>query len=373
MAPDEKNSGNGSPRVAESSEGTEAPAPPKNHLILDGRRLPCLVRAAVYKSGLAAGLGIKTSDPKTMADLLGDPGKAVIIKSLLRAQVDEEISRREISYGVKDEQIIAAIEEFLERASSGSDEMSTRIIAEGEPAEADSPGDLEYELNPGGQPIYTLGKADQIKSKCKVRQVKEKYVLVTHHPPESGKEGVDVRGEKVEPEHHSGDVSLKNIAGTNTEVNGNNVLASTTGVYREDEHGQVRVIQEMEVEEVNAITGDLPKAGVAETNFLVKQCVRSGFGIFTTEDVLVGQRNAPGTLEKGAPIRARNLIVHGQVAGELLPKPFLNGEMKSGRLAWTHRLKSWCRLCMTTGFTESSLRMTIELPASSLQWTSSKP
>ena len=125
MAPDEKNLGNGSPRVAESSEGTEAPALPKNHLILDGRRLPCFVRAAVYKSGLAAGLGIKTSDPKTMADSLQDAGKAVIIKSLLRAQVDEESSRREISYGVKDEQIAAAIEEFLERASTGSDEMST--------------------------------------------------------------------------------------------------------------------------------------------------------------------------------------------------------------------------------------------------------
>jgi len=167
------------------------------------------------------------------------------------------------------------------------------------------------------------------KSKAKVRQIKEKYVLVTHHPPESGKEGIDVRGKKVEPEHHSGDVSLKNIAGTNTEVNGNNILASITGVCREDDHRQVRVIQEMEVEEVNAITGDLPKAGVAETNFLVKQGVRTGFGVFTSEDVFVGEKYTPRALEKGAPIHARNLIVLDQVAGDQLPKPFLSGEMES--------------------------------------------
>ncbi len=329
MAPDEKDTAIEKGRGSEPSEQKETPAPPKNHLILNGVRLPCFVRAAVYKSGLAAGLGIKTTDPEAMAGLLQDEVKAELIRSLLRTQVDEELSRREITYGVKDEEIVAAIQEFMERASAGSDEMSTRIVAEGEAPEADKPGRLEYALNTGGQPIHTLGQADQLKSRSKIRQVKEKYVLVTHHPPESGKEGCDVRGEKVEPEHHSGDVSLKNIAGANTEVRDKELLATITGVCREDEHGKVRVIQEMEVEEVNAITGDLPRAGVAATNFLVKQGVKSGFGIFTSEDVFVGQARSPGTLEKNAPVRVRNLAVNGQVAGDRLPKPYLAGELNN--------------------------------------------
>ena len=316
--------------TSDPHKGTErgAEKAPVDHLVLDGERLPCRVKVAVYQGGLAAGLGIAAADPARMANLLSDGAKAGLIREALRKQVGEELARQGVTSGVQEEAILAAVEEFVGRVATGSGAMATRKVAEGQPPEPGEDGWLEYPMNPGGHPLHTLGRADQVSASGKVHQVKEGEILVVRHPPRAGQDGCDVRGERVAPGRPPREVSLEGVAGMNTTVAGEKLVAAIEGAYREDSRGRVRVVQEVETEEVNAATGDLPRSGVAATHFWVRRGVRSGFRVFTTEDVFVGSVQEAGALDRDTRVRARNLFVRGQVAGGPLPAEYLDGEME---------------------------------------------
>ena len=313
---------------AEPRTGGKPPAAPVDHLIVDGKRLPCYVKVAVYQGGQAAGLGIKTTNPAFMAAFLREPDGPDRLRAMLRKQIDKEMGGQGITFGVKDDEVQAAVNQFVESCTAGQEQMATRKIAEGQPAEQGEDAFLEYPLNPGGQPLYKLGKLDRITASEKVNRLKEGDVLVVRHPPRSGQKGCNVRGEPVEPREPR-DVSIESVAGTNTAVVDEKLVAAITGVYREDERGRIHVVQEVFVDEVNAGTGDLPRTGIATTNFSIRKGVRGGSGVMTTEDVFVGEGREAGALDKDTRIRARNLVVKGQVAGGQLPAAYLSGEVEA--------------------------------------------
>lgn len=325
--------------MSAENEPRPRPAAPVNHLVLEGEPLPCYVKAAVYQAGQAAGLGIRTTAPALMQTLqraLGVPQ----MRQMLRLQVEAEFTRQGITYGLQEDAVQATIDEFIQNVESGAGAMVTRKVAEGQLPEAGQDGWLAYPLNPDALPLRALGRAARIRATQTVHRVGKGDVLVERHPPEGGTSGTTVRGESVEFSSQPRDVALGPVAGANTTVAGQKIVAAIQGVYREDIRGQVRVVQELMVEEVNAGTGDLPKAGVAGINLWVRQVVRRGFGVFTTEDVLVGDGPGTGTLEEATRIRAGNLLVGGQVAGRPLPEAYLSGEMDSLEEAEQHRLRS---------------------------------
>ena len=311
-----------------AADENEQPSPrPVNHLIWEGRRLPCYVRTAVYQSGQAAGLGIKATDPDFMAALFQDAAKSKQIRDLLRQQVDEDLALRGISVGILQEEIMGTIGDFVQKILDGAGTMATRKVAEGQPADPGQDARLEYPFNPNGQPRHALGTADRTAASRKAHRVRPGDLLLLRHPPTAGKDGTDVRGEQVTPVRQPHDVSLQTVAGLNATVAEDRLVATISGIYQEDDRGRVRVVQEVRTEEVNATTGDLPRTGVASTNFHILKAVRRGSGVHTTEDVFVGRLRQAGVLEEQTHVRARNLVVRGQVAGGTLPAEYLTGEL----------------------------------------------
>ena len=306
------------------SQGKDTSAP-VNYLVWNGQKLPCLVRAAVFQNGLAAGVGIKSQDDVFMARLLRDPDVEPLIRDLVRQQINAEFSRREISSGIIEEEVLGAIDDFVKAVLAGTGLMGTRMVAKGQPPQPGVDGKLVYVLHANKEPLHKMMLADRKLASQKVHRVKPGDTLVVRQPPEAGTEGSDVRGEGV-PVAAPKDVSLDKVNGPNTEVQGDKVVAVIEGVYFEDEVGQVQVVQEVQADEVNMATGNLPRTGVATSHFWIKKGIRQGGGVFTTGDVLIGQVNMPAAIDKNTQVHARHLIVNGQVVGGGVPKEFLSGE-----------------------------------------------
>ncbi|MBI2504156.1 MAG: DUF342 domain-containing protein [Candidatus Latescibacteria bacterium] len=298
-------------------------------LMWQGQPLPCFVKAVVYEAGQAAALGIKTSNPALIKSLLEDPDQQRELRSLLRQQVQAEMGRQGISYGVDEEQVAQVIDTFVEMVLKGTGDMASRKVADGEKPTPGEDGKLEYVRNPQGVALRLLGRREQEQVIRQVYQVKKGEALVVRHPPVAGKAGVDVRGEKVEPARPPEDVVLQSISGPNTEVQLQKLVAAIDGVYREDLKGRIRVVQELAVDEVSPATGDLPRSGVAAVNVLVRRTIANGASVQTTEDVFVGTPQEPGVVEANARVRARHLLVRGQVAGRPLPASYLSGELET--------------------------------------------
>ncbi|MDA0747134.1 MAG: FapA family protein [bacterium] len=303
-----------------------ASSTPSPRLIAVGPNLPCFVKAAVYQSGQAAGLAIKTTNPERIAELLQDPGEAHVLRDRMRQKIGEALSVQNITSGILDDEILATVEDFCTKVLEGTGTLATRKIAEGQPPQPGEDGWLEYVQNPNGLPLRELGRADQAAAKKKVYQVKAGDELVVRHPPTAGTDGCDVRGEQIKPVQEPRDVSIQTVSGPNTTATEEKLIAAIAGVYREDPQGRVHVVQEVRVEEVNFITGNLPRSGVASTNSWVTGGVRKGFGVFTSEDVFVGKNARTGNVDENTPMRARNLIVTGLVAGGRLPMEYLSAE-----------------------------------------------
>ena len=298
-----------------------------NHLIWQGQPIPCVVRAAVYEKGLAAGIGIKATNPALLQRFLADPDRYQLFRQLLRRQTDAELAHQGVTTGIDEEQLQEAIDEFVDTAASGGDEMVSRQVASGQAAGEGLDGCLEYAYNPSGLPLRMLGRAEQLQEARKVHRVKEGEVLVRHQPPEKGLVGRTVKGQTIPATREPRDVPIQTAAGANTRVEGERVVAEIDGVYREELSGEVRVVQELEMHEVNATTGDLPDAGIADVNVLVHRGIAGGAGVLTTENAFVGSRDEPAMIEDGTRVRARNLSVCGQVSGGQLPEPYLTGAL----------------------------------------------
>lgn len=311
----------------------EPPAPPPrqrtNLMMWEGQPLPCFVKAVIYEAGQAAALGIKTPNPALIKSLLEDPDQQRELRTLLRQQVQEEMGYQGISYGIDDDHVAQVVDTFVEMVLKGTGDMASRKVAEGELPTLGEDGKLEYVRNPQGVALRLLGRQEQEQVLRQVYQVKKGEALVVRHPPVAGKSGVDVRGEKVEPKRPPEDVALQAISGPNTEVQLQKLVAAIDGVYREDLQGRVRVVQELAVDEVSPATGDLPRSGVAAVNVLVRRLIANGASLLTSEDVFVGTPQEPGVVEATSRVRARHLLVRGQVAGRPLPASYLSGEVET--------------------------------------------
>ena len=290
-----------------------------------------VIKASVYQSGMIGGLGIKCSEPRKVRDALKNPEQSGAVKKWLKEAVDAEISRRNVSYGLIDGAVESTIDTILSNILKGEKPMAVQKIAVGESPVAGSDGRLEYRLNPEGLPL------SQSKNSVPVRRVKEGEVLVLRHPPEAGKDGCDVRGEPVVPGRMPLEVPLESIVGTNTSVVDEQLQATLQGVYWEDPNGRVFVIQEIAVGEINAATGDLPRSGTATASFWIKGGVRTGTGVFTSENIMIGAPRAPAALDGETRIRARNLFVNGQIGGVRLVTELVHGEPEKLGASERHR------------------------------------
>ena len=311
-----------------------------NHLVVDGKRLPCSVKAVVYQAGQAGGLRITTTNPSMMSSLLQDQQQQQEVREKLGLQIDAELAANQITYGVDVEAIQSLVAEFVEAILGGTESTVTGKVAEGVLPEAGRPGFLQYHLNPDGLPFMAMGRAGRLSAIRKVHLVKEGDLIVERHPPESGSAGTNVRGESLPSTDDPREVVLEPVAGPGTSIEGDRIVAAREGVVREDRRGGVRVVQELEVVEVNAASKDLPKTGVAGANFRICRGVRTGFGVFTSEDVFVGTRQEAATLDAASRARARNLFVRGQVTGNQLPAQYLSGEMEALEEGEQNEIKS---------------------------------
>ena len=293
----------------------------------NGHPLPMVVRVAVYRAAQVAALGVRSTDPAVFTSLLARADFERGFPDILRQQIHAEMRRHGIDTGVDEAAIEEAIAATMHALRAGSVETVSRKIAAGELPEDGTDSRFEYILNPDGLALADLGQEEQRRMRARVHQVDQGQRLVVRHPPADARPGITVTGESVPPRAQGHDESLLVIAGPNTEVQDKNLVATIAGVYREDERGHVRVVQELEVDEVNAVTGDLPHAGVAAVNVLVRRGVAAGAAIQTTEDVFVGAVGEAGTLEAGSRLRAGNLCVRGLAVGGGVPEAYLAGEL----------------------------------------------
>jgi len=292
-----------------------------------GMLIPCAVRVVVYQGGQAAGLGIQAEDRARLKEMLRDRQFARALPSLLHERAAAEIGAQGIKVGVDEDAVIQAVQAFIRVARKGSDSLVSRKIAEGHAPQGGEDARLEYILNPEGVPLSEMGKRDRRRALRRVHQVRTGQTLVLRRPPANAKPGMSVRGDPVKPGRKGRDESLARISGTNTEVRGERLVATVDGVYREDRQGEVGVVQELVVEEVSGATGDLPKAGIAAVNILIRRGVGSGVAVQTTEGVLVGTAEEMGSVDGASCIRSRHLVVRGLVGGVTLPEALLDGEL----------------------------------------------
>jgi len=300
-----------------------------NHLKWHDKPLPCMVRAAIYEKGLSAGVGIKATNVQLLTQFLDDPDRYQLFSDLLRKQIVEELDNQGVVFGVDDVEVNAAVHDFVEMVSAAEGDMVSRRVAHGNAAGNGIDGCFEYALNPNGLPLKGLGWEEQKLVSRQMRQVKTGEVLVRYQPPERGAAGETVRGEHLAAGEPARDVALADIVGANTRIDGQRLLAEIDGVYRETLDGTVRVVQELEVERVNATTGDLPAAGIGDFNAWVRGGVGGGAALQTHGDVLIGTREDPAAIESGTRVLAGNLCVRGPVSGNGVPEAYLTGELES--------------------------------------------
>lgn len=274
-----------------------------------------LAKMALYAKKMAAGLGLKPIGAPVLGKLLAHIGQAEL-QRLIRQRIDLEMSRAEISYGVDESAVAEAVEICLQQILQGKTDMIARKIAVGDLPEAGNPARLEYLLNPDNKPMGHLENVPPISSRVWVKVVHKHDVIVQLVPAEDGKPGRNVLGERVEPPSVSGEpVHLSRIVGSNTAVEGNKLIATCEGACEENASGQIRVVPEIVVQNVDALSGSLPPGGTSQASIAVCGCVRAPYGVMTTENVFVGVGAQGGMVEKNAFVSAKNLVVNGTIQG----------------------------------------------------------
>lgn len=299
-----------------------------DHPAWKNKQPPCVVKAVVHERGMVASIGLKATQLSMLEVFLQDADRFQRFRDLLRQQVDRELARHEVTHGIKEGSIVEAVDTFLDNVVAGEDEVVSRRVAEGTAPEEGMDGYFDYSFNLGGKPLKFMEPGEQREARHKVHRVKEGESLVYRQPSQTGGPGQNVHGKSMPSTYEPREAEWGEIAGANTQVQGDKLVSTLEGVYREDLHGGVRVVQEVEVEEVNATTGDLPAAGIGDVNVLVHKGVFGGTGVSTSEDLFIGAADQPGLVEDGTRLRCRNLCIRGQLAGGQLPEPFLNGEIE---------------------------------------------
>ena len=285
--------------------------------VMAGLAAAISVRGAVHSSGLIGGIGLKVVDAELLYLDADEPDWLERLAALVMEQVRQALGQEGIVYGLLDEEIQGAVDEFVEQIGQGEVAAVTRKVAEGEAPEAGVDGWIEYPLNPRGRPFHELFslRADSSRKHCTV--VRGEDVLAVLHPPTPPRAGTDVRGESLSSATGLSprSPSLQEVAGNNILIEGEKLLTGCDGICEEDARGHLRVIPEIVVPRVDESTGRIPESGIIEASVVVVEDIR-GQGVATAETLFVGTGESGGTIDRWAPIQGRNLVLYGQLIGE---------------------------------------------------------
>lgn len=292
----------------------EAQAPQKEDKAEMIVRAALQVKVAVYAKGTAAGLGIT---PKNMAvlhklyKLLGADG----LKARVRKTVDRAIGEAQISYGLDDAAIEDAVVVCMDEIESKRAELVARKIAQGDIPVAGVPAHLEYVFNPDNKPMADVEGVSPTSEKVWLHVVHQGDTLVQYVPAEEGKPGRSVLGESIDPPGGDDDVHLTRVVGANTNIEGSKLVATCEGACEENASGRVRVVPEIVVKNVDALSGNIPEAGTSKASVLVRGDVKKNHTLSTSELAFVGVGEKGGMVEKGAHVMASKLVVNGTIQG----------------------------------------------------------
>jgi len=274
------------------------------------------VKSAVHAGGLVGGIGLKVVDVQVLQDALAGPdGEDRVVASVV-SRVHDALQAAGIGYGVQEDQVEAAAQCLVEAAQAGSTDAFARKVAEGEAPEPGQAGYLEYLQNYRGLSFAELSSLPPNSPKKKRTVVHALDVLAIQHPPTQAKDGTGVMGEELPAPAAPAARPVSEIAGPNTVVDKDKVLAECDGLCEEDVEGWLRVVPEIVLERVDQTTGHIPEAGVSEASIAVIESVSGGVGVSSTEAVFVGTRKEEGAVEGSASVRAMHLVVHGAIVGE---------------------------------------------------------
>lgn len=274
-----------------------------------------VVRAAESSGGLVGGVGLKAKDVEKLQKRLRQPDGAQEIQALVCARVVNALTKAGITYGIIEEEVAAAAEEFTGLLESGQGAMVTHKVAAGEAPEPGADGRVEYTLNYRGQPFAKLANLAPKSTRKSCHVVSANQVLAVLHAARPPADGTSVKGEAIAADAKPVSASLSAVAGDNTQIAGNDLKATCDGLCEEDASGWIRVIPEIIVDNVDAGTGRLPESGISQANIVVRGEVRGEFGVATCENLFVGEGETSGGISGSAEIQARNLVATGTVAG----------------------------------------------------------
>ena len=139
----------------------------------------------------------------------------------------------------------------------------------------------------------------------------EGSVLATRRPPVEGTAGMDVLGQTLEPRPLK-DPALDPLAGQNTEVRGDSLVATQPGrpTMRGD---RIDVLPVYEVAgDLDYSVGNIEFAG----DVVVRGDVKPGFSIVATGSVVVGGMVEHGTIHAGGDITLQGVVGGGQPGEE---------------------------------------------------------
>lgn len=273
-------------------------------------------KAAVHGNGLMGGIALKAVKLDVLKKALAQPDGRARIEKVVRLCMQQAMSKSGILYGVQDDEIMTATAQFVDNAAAGKDEVVTHKIAEGETPQAGESARIEYSLNHRGRRFCELANLDRNSTRKNCTVVHREEVLATLRPATAGKKGTSVTGETLAPaEKKAKSVELEEVAGDNTQVSGNNLVATCSGMCEEDVDGQLRVVPEVVVDRVDAATGRVPESGVTQSHVLVREAIK-GEGVATEENLFVGASPQGGSIEGKGAIQAKNLALNGRLVGD---------------------------------------------------------
>ena len=282
------------------------------------------VKGAVHGEGLVGGIALKAIHLSFLRKAIRKPDGRSQLEKVALVRTYEALEKVGISYGIKDEEIQVAVDDFLELIDKGEQEAVAHKVAEGEAPEPGEDGWIEYPLNYRGRSFRELANLPANSKRKNVKVVHAQDALAIFHPPTAAKKGTSVLGETLsskgaEPKTRS----LEEVAGPHTEISGKELLAECDGACEEDLSGRLRVIPEIVVPRVDETTGRIPESGLSQANVVVTGDVKGGPGVATAENLFIGTRKEGGTVEGSASIQAKNLVLRGRMVGasEKSPAP----------------------------------------------------
>jgi uncharacterized protein (DUF342 family) len=270
---------------------------------------------------MIGGLGLKGIDPPLLRKQLKKPHGRPEMVTVVMERAYRALEEAGIIYGIKDDEVQAAALEFLEKIAQKKGDAVAHKVAEGEAPEPGEDAWIEYPLNYRGRPFHELAGLSPRSTRKSIKVVHARDVLATLIAATAPKKGTNVKGESVGSDATPANISLQQVAGRNTEVADNNLLAQCDGVCEEDASGWLRVIPEIVLNGIDQRTGRVPESGITEANVAVIGDVKGGFGVATSETLFVGAAKKGALIEASSAIQAKHLVLHGKAIGEGEARP----------------------------------------------------